>query len=328
MTLRKYAGGAALAVALLAGIVFTVWRIRTPRAPVAPPAKPTVAAAPQDQGIQGHIEALHMVPVAVPIAGEVDSFSAEVGQDVFEGQVLARISNQGLETGLENAKRILQNAETKLNTLEASISAMRLEAVRARDEAVSAGEDLSHAKREYDRQRMLNDAGATPRNTFAKAQKDYESAKAKEDGSAELARQADQHVEQLTSEYDLAKKTLADKRKELEEAQTAMDAAEIRAPAGGIVVARQGEIGETLTAEQASALFSLATDISALRVAFTPGQGMKPGDRIGITFTDVPVDPIAAVIGEIKNGQATAEFTSPNAAIRPGMSCTIRITIK
>ena len=327
MTPRKFAGGAALAVALLAVIGFTVWRTRTPHPPAATP-RPVVSAAPKDRTIQGHVEALHTVPVPVSIAGEVDSFSAEVGQDVFEGQVLARISNEGLQTGLENAQHILQNAETKLNTLETSISAARLEAIRARDESMSAGEDLARATREYDRQRVLNDAGATPRNTYQKALKDSESAKAKAEGTAELARQADQHVVELTKEYDLTKKTLDDKRKELEEAQTAMDAAEIRAPAGGIVVARQGEIGETLTQEQASALFSIATGLTALRVVFPPDPGMKPGDRITITFTDVPVEPIPAAIGEIKNGQAAADFTSPNAAIRPGMPCTIRATIK
>ncbi len=326
MTLRKYAVGVALAVALLGGAFFLFERSRTRQVHATP--VPQAPAAPKERTFQGHVEALHTVAVPVSIDGEVDSFSAEVGQDVFEGQVLARISNQGLETGLENAQRILQAAETRLNTLETSISAARLEAVRARDAALSAASDLEHASKEFERQRMLNDAGATPRNTFQKSEREYEAAKAKAEGTSELARHADAHIDELSKEYDLAKKTLEDKRKESEEAQSAMNAAEIRAPVDGVIVARQGEIGQPLTAEQASALFNIANDLSALRVAFTPDSGMKPGDRISIVFTDVPVEPIAATVGAIQNGQATADFTSPNAAIRPGMSCTVHATIK
>ena len=320
--------GLAVGILLIAGLVFSVGRSRLATAPPHPTPTQSAPSVPKELTLQGQIEAVHSIPVGVAIAGEIDSFSAEVGQDVFEGQILARISNQGLDTGLKNAQRILQNGELKLTTLETSISAARLEAVRAHDNSVRASEDLGHAAREFGRQRMLNDAGATPRKTFEKAVKDYESARSETEGLNELARQADEHVEQLTKEYDLTKKTLEDKRKELEEAQAAVAATEVRAPAGGIVVARQGEIGKTLTQEEASALFRIATDISAMQVVFTPDPSMNPGDPIALTFTDVPGDAIPAVIGEIKNGQAVAEFTSANPAIRPGMSCTVHAKLK
>ena len=320
--------GLVAVIALLAGLVFSVRRARLPLAPPASAFQKAVPAEPKELTIQGRVEAVHTIPVGVTIAGEIDSFSAEAGQDVFEGQILARISNEGLQTGLENAQRILQNAETKLNTLETTISAARLEAVRARTESMRANEDMVHASKEFGRQRMLNEAGATPRKTFERSGKDYEAAKSEADGLAELALHADDHVEQLTKEYDLTKKTLEDKRKELDEVQAAVAATEVHAPVGGVVVARQGEIGKTITQEEASALFRIATDISALQVEFTPDASMKAGDPITITFTDVPGEPLPAVIREIKNGEGRAEFTSANPAIRPGMSCTIHAKIK
>ncbi len=335
MTSRKYGGtaeglalGIALALGLLGGLLFSVYRAKTTQSPPAPTSQQAAPAVPKETALEGRVEAVHTIPVGVTIAGEIDSFSAEVGQDVFEGQTLARISNEGLQTGFETVQRIVQNAETKLNTLETSISAARLEVVRARDESLSASEDLGHASKEYERQRVLNDAGATPRKTFERSEKDYESAKAKAEALAELARHADDRVDELTREYDLTKKTLEDKRKELEEVQAAVAATEVRAPVNGIVVARQGEIGQTITQEQASALFRIATDIAALQADFTPGPTMKAGDPVTISFTDVPGDPIPARIGEIKNGQARAEFTSANPAIRPGMSCAVHTTIK
>ncbi len=274
------------------------------------------------------MEAVHTIPVSVSIAGEIDIFSAEVGQDVFEGQILARISNAGLDTGRENAARIVQNAEAKLNSLETQISAARLEAVRAHDDATRAREDLDRASKEYERQKKLHVAGATPRNTYEKSGKDYEAASSDADGTTELARHADEHIEELTREYDLTKRTLEDKRKELEEVQAALAATEVHAPVGGVVVARQGDIGKTLTQQEASALFRIATDISALQAVFTPEPSMKPGDKVAITFADLPGDPLLGKVREIKNGEATAEFTSPNPAIRPGMTCSVHLQSK
>src|ERR1700722_9900875 len=110
MNLRKYGAplaGTAMAIALLAVLLFNVKR-PAPTPPAPPPAK-VLPAAPKETTLQGRVEAVHTIAIGVSIAGEIDSFSADVGQDVFEGQILARISNQGLQTGLENAQRILQN---------------------------------------------------------------------------------------------------------------------------------------------------------------------------------------------------------------------------
>jgi multidrug resistance efflux pump len=257
----------------------------------------------------------------VSIAGEIDTFSADVGQDVYEGQIIARISNQGLETGRDNAQRVLQAAEAKINALETSISAARLEAVRAHDDAARARDDLDRTTKAYQRQKMLQSAGATPRNTYEKAGRDYEAAQHDTDGTAELARSADQHADALVKEYDLTKKTLEDKRKELEEVQSALAATEVHAPAPGVVVARQGDIGKTITQQEAAALFTIATDITALRAVFPADPALKPGDTVTLTVGEVPGDPLPAVIREIKSGQAKAEFTSSNPAIRPGMTC-------
>ncbi len=327
--LRKYGAplaGFAVGIALIAGLLFSVGRPKPAPAPTPVPApRQTEPAPPKEAVQQGRVEAVHTISVGVRIAGEIDSFSADVGDDVFEGQVLARISNQGLETGRDSAQRIVQNAESKLSTLETTISAARLEAVRAHDDAVRAREDLTRTSKAYDRQKLLQAAGATPRNTFQKSEQDFEAARNDADGTADLARRADEHVEALTKEYDLTKKTLEDKRKELEEVQAALAATEVHAPTGGIVVARQGDIGKTITQQEAASLFRIATDISAMEAVFTPDGTMKPGDSVAVAFTDIPGDPLPAKIREIKKGEARAEFSSANPAIRPGMMCSIHV---
>ena len=329
--LRKYAApiaGLAFGIALLIGLLYSVRRPKSAPAPVTPPQSAAAPAAPKEVVLPGKIEAAHTIPVPVSIAGEIDTFSADVGQDVYEGQILARISNQGLETGRDNTQRIVQNAEAKLNSLETQISAARLEAVRAHDDAARAHEDLDRTSRTYERQKMLQSAGATPRNTYEKSMKDYEAAQADSQGTDELARHADDHVDALTKEYDLTKKTLEDKRKEFDDAQAALTATEVHAPAAGVVVARQGDIGKTITQQEAAALFRIATDISALQVVFAPDPAIKAGDKVTISFTDVPGDPISAIVKDVKAEEARAEFISSNPVIRPGMVCSVHVMAK
>ena len=319
--------GFLVAVVLIAGLVFSVLQPKpsTPPAKSVPAPAPQAPASPKQISITGRVEAVHTIPVGVSIAGEVDSFSAEVGQDVFEGQVLARISNQGLEIGRDSLQRALPAWEQKLSTLETTISAARLEAVRAHDDSVRAQEEMGRTAKAFERQKLLHAAGATPRNAYEKSQKDMETAQTDAEGTSDLATRADQHVQDLTRQYDLLKKTIEDKRKELEEAQAALAATEIHAPAGGVVVARQGEIGKTLTQPEAAALFRIATDISRLEAVFTPDPATKKGDAVTVSFADVPGDPLPGVVREIKDGEAHAEFTSANPAIRPGMACTVQL---
>src|SRR5437762_10905136 len=52
-----------------------------------------------DINLSGKIRAQHVVGLPPPLEGTVAAFYADVGQVVFEGQLLARIANMGLEAG-------------------------------------------------------------------------------------------------------------------------------------------------------------------------------------------------------------------------------------
>src|SRR5438270_7741928 len=74
-----------------------------------PAAVPLARVPPiAELSLPGKIQAQHVVPVGAG-SGTIDSFLVDVGQDVSEGQLLAHISNQGLESAREEAARIQQN---------------------------------------------------------------------------------------------------------------------------------------------------------------------------------------------------------------------------
>ena len=97
--------------------------------------------------------------MAAQAGGTVAEFLVDVGQDVFEGAVLARISNQGLEAADENARAALELAQSRVEKAGAAIIAARLEATRARADAVRARGEFDRAQRTYQRQKMLHRRG-------------------------------------------------------------------------------------------------------------------------------------------------------------------------
>src|SRR5689334_19438593 len=70
---------------------------QAPKVPEKPPQSDEVS-------LSGRIEAQQVVTVPAGSGGSVAEFQADVGQDVFEGAVLARIGNQALQLADENAR--------------------------------------------------------------------------------------------------------------------------------------------------------------------------------------------------------------------------------
>src|SRR5690242_18688144 len=91
-------------VAVLAGVAAGAlsWYQRQTAAASFPPPK-VAAPAPNQVTLSGKIRAQKVVPVGSMVNGTIEAFLADVGQEVGEGQILARISNHGLETGREMA---------------------------------------------------------------------------------------------------------------------------------------------------------------------------------------------------------------------------------
>src|ERR1051326_5907205 len=67
----------------------------------APPANPAPRAAAGEISLAGTIEAQQVTVVSAPIRGSVAEFLVDVGREVHEGDLLARIGNEGLQTASE-----------------------------------------------------------------------------------------------------------------------------------------------------------------------------------------------------------------------------------
>ena len=280
----------------------------------------------------GTIRPQHVVNVGARVNGNIETFMADVGQEVFQGQVLARIGAGQLESDREAAVHSVESAQDQVSKAEAAISSSRMEASRAAADAQRARMALDRIQKVYSRQQTLHDAGATPRLTFEKAQQDFEAALQEADIMGKAERAANDNVQNAIQSLDLAKQALADHTSRLDDAQGAMEYAEVRSPVDGLIVGRKGDVGKP--AEDAGdALFQIATDVYALEVIIEPPspvlKRIHPGQQALVSVLDLQTGGMPGEVKEVKDkeGQVIVEFNSTVPAIRPGMRADVRLKV-
>jgi HlyD family secretion protein len=324
---RLLIGGIVVLAAVAAGALTLR---RRPVPPPQPNSSVPVPALPGEVLLSGKIRARNVVGVGATVAGNIEVFLADVGQEVAEGQLLARISNQGLETGREVASIGLDNAQARVAKIEAALTSARLESSRAAADASRAREDLTRADKDYRRQRMLHSEGATPRLTFEKSATQFEASRTESENLDKLAKQADTRIQTLLDELGTARKIYDDKQKQLDFAVTALSDAEIHSPADGVIVGRKGEVGKSAQ-EQGAELFQIATDTLELAVFLEPDpvtlKRIKPGQDALVIISDLQAEGIPAKVAKIENGNVLVDFTSPDPAIKPGLVAEVRIRV-
>jgi HlyD family secretion protein len=309
-----------------------VWRGRKHPAPVPKPAATAaaIATAQNEITLQGKIRPQHLTAVSPSISGTIEVFLVEPGQDVYEGQVLAKIGAQGLESAREVAQAALERAQEQVGKAEAVVNAARMELSRAEADQQRARMALERAERASTRQQTLFREGATPRLVYEKTVKEYEAALKDFDLIDATVRTGREHIQSGVAEVDGAKKLVADKMRQLEEAQDDLSAAEVRSPVDGYLVSRKGEVGAT--AVLTDQLFQIATDLYALEVPVEPKpellKRLAPGQPALVLVLDLQSNAMQGVVREIKDNQAIVEFTSALPSIKPGMLADVRFKLE
>ena len=329
---RKWILIGAGVLAAAGGMAVLAIRGRQRPVPKAASAATAAAVAPSSEiTLQGKIQPQHVTGVAAAVPGFIEAFLVEPGAEVYEGQVLARVGAQGLESAREVAQAALERAQEQVGKAEAGMAAARLELSRAEADSTRARMALDRADRTFQRQQTLLKEGATPRLTYEKALHEYEAAQKEWEIVDATVRTGRDQVQSATEEVGAARKIVADKTKQLEDAQYALSAAEVHAPVDGYVVSRKGEVGAD--AQQiGSELFQIATDLYALEVVLEPKadvlKRILPGQPALVLVLDLQSAAMEGVVREIKGTQAIVEFNSTLPAIKPGMNADVRLKLE
>ena len=320
------AAGLLVLLAVAVGM-FTVVRNNATRRRTIVPAPPP--ASPTEISLTGRIQATKVVNVPVPVDGIIDRMMADVGEDVFEGELLAHIKSGRLDALAQNAEADAAGAHTRVSDLESALISARLEASRSRAEATRAKAELELAAKAYQRQKMLLQEGATPRLTFEKAETEYNKLKADDESLNSLAQAAESRIESTTKDLDAARKLAGSKAQEMDEAKADLGAGEVHSPADGVVLARHGQPGEAVS-RTVQDLFQIATNLTSLQVVVFPDARLlpkiKPGQPALIQVAEA-TNAVPGVVSEIKAGQVIIGFTSPLPAIKPGLTAQVKLKL-
>jgi multidrug resistance efflux pump len=320
--------------AVVAGIAGGALSFRYRRDAATGPARTAgaVIVRATDVNLSGNIRPQHITGVPAPagIEGNIEAFLVEVGQDVFEGQVLARIGAAGLETARDAAANALENARDQAARTEAALSTAMLEASRTEANAERSRLALDRADKAFTRQRTLLAAGATPRLTYQKVEQEYNETRAEFTVMDRAVRAARDEVQNVTQRLAAARERVADRTRQLDEAQSAIAAAELRSPVDGTVVGRNGEQGKPVE-EAGKDVFQIATDIYALEVALdAPPDTLKrihPGQSALVLILDLQSAGLAGEVKSVDSSQVVVQFNSNAPAIRPGMRADVRLKL-
>jgi HlyD family secretion protein len=303
---------------------------RRPAPALTAPSRAAVLNANTDISLSGTVRPQHVTSVGATVEGNIEAFLVDVGEDVFTGQPLARIGAAGLESSREEATAALERAQDAVGKAEAAANSARLETSRADADMQRSRLELDRVQKIFERQNLLHSNGATPRIVYEKAVNDYEAAVKEFEIMDKAARAARDNVQAAMTQVTSAKKTLAEKQEQLQQAEGAFAGAEVRSPVDGMVVGRKGEVGKPAQ-EAGDQLFQIATDTYALEVALEPEptvlKRLHPGQNVSVWVLDIQSSPIPAEIKEIKDTQAIVEFNSTTPAIRPGMRADVRVKL-
>lgn len=298
-----------------------------------PPVQARTPAAVLNQNeitVSGTIRATHVRGVGSSIEGNIEAFLADVGEEVFEGQVLARIGSGGLETTREQAAAQVELAQQQVGIAEAAVASARLEASRADADMQRSKLQVERAQKVFERQTTLHNAGATPKLKYEAAVAEYEAAVKDFEIMDKASRAARDGVQTAIDKLAGAKANLTEKSNELEAAQGAFEAAEVRAPVAGVIVGRQGEVGKP-SRDYGDQLFQIATDLFALEVAADPNpeqlKRIHPGQQALVLVLDLQSAGLPGMVKEIKDGQAIVAFDSGMPSIKPGLRADVRIKL-
>jgi multidrug resistance efflux pump len=322
---------AVVALALAAGGA-VAWRLRH-RAPEAPVRAGGAAALPADTGIvtlTGTVRAQHVVTFGPAGKGNIEAFMADVGDEVGEGEAVARVGAMGLEADRENASTDVRKAQDRVTQAESAVKDARLEESRAAADLEKARAVLERSTDFYLKEKVRIEAGAIPRLEFEKAEADHAIAQQTVDVMDKAWRAASDNILAVQQVEDREKAALDQAVQKLQDLQAQLDGTEVRSPVEGWVVARQGQIGQPADSA-GEQMFQVATDLAALEVALDPKPEVLKRIFSGIpTMVLIPEVTDAAIEGDVKtnaNNEVVVEFVSAMPAIRPGMKADVRLKL-
>jgi HlyD family secretion protein len=249
----------------------------------------------------GTLSAKGTVQVGAQVSGRVLELGADFNDKVKKGQVIAKLDESVLKAQIEQAQAAYDLAVANLKKTQ----------VTSMD-----------AKRQYDRQKAMQDQQLVAGATVETFQATYEASQAAIVASkAEVSRAA----------------------ASLKQARTNLGYATIYSPVDGVVLSRAVELGQTVASSlQAPVLFTIAEDLKRMQIDTAVAEGdvgaLKEGMKATFTVDAFPGKQFNGVVRQVRNSPTTnqgvvtydavIDVDNADLALRPGMTASVTFVLE
>ena len=287
--------------------------------PVPPP--PT----PAEVNLVGPVKPRNIAAVAAPIEGVLESWFVEPGQEVYKDQLLGRIRSPQLDAAVQQAQFELDQAVSRIEIQKGEVLAAKLEVSRAEADQSRAHNDVDQTEKNYNRQKGLWDAGATPRLAYEKAEREFKDAKAALERVDATSKRAADHVEAVSRDLEAANQSVIEKTQAVERAKAALTSGDLHSPDDGLVISHKGNPGDPVDPSMKD-LVQIATDLTSWQVMLPVATSISARVHAGQTLTvHVGEDDFPGIVREMTDSGVLVDFTSPNPITKLDLTAQVRI---
>ncbi|HEV1286822.1 MAG TPA: HlyD family efflux transporter periplasmic adaptor subunit [Bryobacteraceae bacterium] len=320
------AGGGLLAVTAIGlGLGFVAAKHWRKPVPVRPAAVTSTIFQGPEVTLTGRLQAQKTETVDAPVAGILDQWFVDVGQEVYGNQLVGRIRNADLDHAVEQAQAAVDRAEVRIAQLDAQAVNARLEESRTAADQIRARNEFDRIEKIYLRYKNLMDAGAIARLTFEKTEAEYIAAKTEAENRERAAKEAQDKAAAVQQESAEAARALAERTAALAKAKDAVAEGDLHSPADGVVLTRKVHQGDQVE-ESAEGLLTIATGLTKLAVSLTPDPAVLA--RIHVrqqAFVRVDDKESPGAIKEVRGTEVIVEFTNAEPITKLGTAAQVRI---
>jgi HlyD family secretion protein len=304
----------------------------------------------------GEIKPRKYINIGANASGELTGIPVKEGDHVRKGQLLARIENTQPEADVNAQRASLSSTEADAAASEAGLKAyddnlLTMQAVVDRTRA-----DLEKASLDYKRGQELYQAKLIPKQDFDQRKAAYDSAQASLTESQARLTQARAQREQAKSQLYSAQKRVAQIHAMVTRADDVLKKFNSYAPLNGVVTNLPVRVGETvipglpnlpgtiimtiadmsiITAEVkvdetdiVNVKMDQAADVSidAIPNKTFKGHVIEIGNTAIVRSTGIAASQSTTSSQEAKDFKVVVALDAPPEDIRPGLSCTAKIT--
>jgi len=278
------------------------------------------------------------------------------GETVKKGQLLARLESVQPEADLAGQQASLASAQADVEAARASLAASEQNILTTQASVDRAQADLVRATNSYERTVALHEESLISRQELDQAKAEYDALSAAlREGEARM-KQAEAQTAQLASQLAAAEKRVALAEANLRRAEDVLDRTYATSPIDGVVTNLPVRVGETVVPgvqNSAASLIMTIADMSLITAEVMvdetdivsvhldqdvevsidampdetfPGHVIEIGNTAILRSTGLAASQSAVSTQEAKDFKVVVALSDPPPTIRPGLSCTARIT--